>query len=327
MRRIGLAVILALSLCHAPLAAEAQRATRLPHVGVLDPSTEGVDITLKAYALRDGMRELGWVDGQSIVLKLRFANRSTERLASLAKELVTENVDVIAAVGSDAALAAQRTTTTIPIVMVGVGDPVRVGLVKNLGRPEGNVTGVSLLNQELWGKRLEFFREVFPRLSRLAVLYQDTVGARRSVQEIQAVGQRLGLELRTILFRGRDALPDHFAEMRTARAEAVAIVPSPVFDEIRGRVAELALSHRLPTLLAFPEYVEAGGLMGYGPSLAAAHRRAAYYVDRILKGAKPADLPVEQPTRFELVVNLKTAKALGLTIAPSVLGRADQIIE
>jgi putative tryptophan/tyrosine transport system substrate-binding protein len=233
---------------------------------------------------------------------------------------------VIAAVGADAALAAKRTATTIPIVMVGVGDPVRVGLVKNLGRPEGNVTGVSLLNQELWGKRLELFREVLPRLSRLAALYQDTAGARRSVQEIQAVSQRLGLELRSIVFRDRNTLPDHFSEIRTAKAEALVIIPSPVFDEIRGRLAELALTHRLPTLLAFPEYVEAGGLMGYGPSLAAAHRRAAYYVDRILKGTKPGDLPVEQPTKFELVINLKTAKALGLTIPQSILLRADEII-
>ena len=222
---------------------------------------------------------------------------------------------------------AKRSTATIPIVMVGVGDPVRLGLVKNLGRPEGNVTGVSLINQELWGKRLELFREMLPRLSRLAILYQDNEGGRSSVEEIQAGCLQLGFESRTIRFRDRNSLPDHFAEIRTAKSEAVVVSPSPVFDDVRGRIAELALTHRLPTLLAFPEYVEAGGLMGYGPSLAAAHRRAAYYVDKILKGAKPADLPVEQPTKFELVINLKTAKALGLTIPQSLLVRADEIIQ
>jgi putative ABC transport system substrate-binding protein len=310
-----------------PLAAEAQQATRLPQVGVLDPGIEGVDTTLKAYALRDGMRQLGWVDGQSIALKLRFANRKTERLPLMAQDFVMEKVDVIAAVGTDAALAAQRATIAIPIVMVGVGDPVRVGLVKNLGRPEGNVTGVSLLHQDLWGKRLELFRELFPRLLRLAVLFQDTAGARSSVQEIRAVSQRLGLDLRSTIFRSHDALPDNFAEIRSGKAEALVVVPSPVFDELRERVAELALTHRLPTLLGFPEYVQAGGLMGYGPSIGAAHRRAAYYVDRILKGAKPGDLAVEQPTKFEFIINLKTAKALGLTIPPSLLLRADQVIE
>ncbi|PYM76002.1 MAG: ABC transporter substrate-binding protein [Candidatus Rokuibacteriota bacterium] len=319
--------IIALGLILSPFNAGAQSATPMPQVGVLDPGTEGADLALRAYALRDAMRELGWVHGKNVALKLRFANRNPEQLASLAEELVKEKVDVIAAVGTDAALAARRATATIPVVMVGVGDPVRVGLVQNLGRPEGNVTGVSLINIELWGKRLEFLREVLPRLSRLAVLHQDTAGARSSIKELRAVGSRLGLELRTVVFRDREALPDQFAEMRAARAEALAIVPSPVLDEVRGRVAELALKHRLPTLLAFPEYVEAGGLMGYGPSLAGTHRRAAYYVDKLLKGAKPVDLPVEQPTKIELVINLKTARALSITIPRSLLYRADRILE
>ena len=211
--------------------------------------------------------------------------------------------------------------------MVGVGDPVRVGLVKNLGRPEGNITGVSLLLQELWGKRVELFREILPRLSHLAILYHDNAGGRSSVQEMRAASRHLGMELRTIAFRSRDALPDYFAEMRAAGSEAVAIVPSPVLDELRGKVAELALKHRFPTLVAFPEYAKAGGLVAYGPNLAAVHRRAAYYVDKILKGTKPADLPVEQPSKFELVINLKTAKALGLTIPPSLLQHADQVID
>jgi putative tryptophan/tyrosine transport system substrate-binding protein len=310
----------------APLLGDTQTG-RMPKVGILDPSTEGADTTLKAYALRDGMRELGWIDGQTIALNLRFANRSQERLASLAEQLVVEKVDVIAAVGTEAALAARRTTTTVPIVMVGVGDPVRVGLVKNLGRPEGNITGVSLLLQELWGKRVELFREILPRLSHLAILYHDNAGGWSSVQEMRAVSRHLGMELRTIAFRSRDALPDYFAEMRAAGSEAVAIVPSPVLDELRGKVAELALKHRFPTLVAFPEYAKAGGLVAYGPNLAAVHRRAAYYVDKILKGTKPADLPVEQPSKFELVINLKTAKALGLTIPPSLLQRADQVID
>ena len=309
-----------------PAAAEAQTG-RLPKVGILDPSTEGADTTLKAYALRDGMRELGWIDGETVTLKFCFANRNQGRLTSLAQQLVAEKVDVIGAVGTEAALAARRTTTTIPIVMVGVGDPVRVGLVKNLGRPEGNITGVSLLLQELWGKRVELLRNILPRLTRLAMLYEETAGAKSSIQEMRGVGRRMSMEVRTTVFHSRDGLADHFAEMRGAGAEAVAIVPSPVLDELRGRIAELALKHRLPTLLAFPEYAEAGGLVAYGPSLAVTHRRAAYYVDKILKGTTPADLPVEQPTKYELVINLKTAKALGLTIPPSLLQRADQVIE
>jgi putative tryptophan/tyrosine transport system substrate-binding protein len=310
----------------APLAAEGQTG-RMPTVGILDPSTEGADTTLKAYALIDGMRELGWVDGHTVALNVKFANRNQERLAVLAQQLVVQKVEVIAAVGTEAALAARRATSTVPIVMVGVGDPVRVGLVKNLGRPENNLTGVSLLLPELWGKRVELFRELLSRLSRLALLYEDTTGSRNSLQEMRAVSRRLGIELRPTAFRSREALADSFAELRAARPDGVAIVASPVLDELRGQLAELALKHRLPTLLAFPEYAEAGGLVAYGPSLAATHRRAAYYVDKILKGAKPADLPVEQPTTYRLAINLKTAKALGLTMPTSLLQRADQVIE
>ena len=310
-----------------PLAAGAQPPGKVPQIGVLLLGTEGIDISRSAKAFRDGLHELGWVEGRTVHLRLKFANRSYERLAALAAELVREKVDVIAAISTSAAQAAQRATKTIPIVMVGAGDPVGAGLVTNLAQPTGNITGVSLLIEELGSKRLALLRELLPRLSRIAVVHADTQAGRAALHEMQGVAPRLALELQPVVFQTPDSLPRQFVEIRDARAEALVIMPNPNVDEARSAIADLAMKHKLPTMFAFREYVEAGGLVSYGSNLAEGHRRAAAYADKILKGARPSDLPVEQAAKFELVINLKTAKALGLTIPQSLLLRTDQVIE
>ena len=215
----------------------------------------------------------------------------------------------------------------IPIVMSASGDPVGSGIVRNLARPEGNITGTSLLFTEVAGKRLQLLQEVTSRVARAAVLSTGTRVALLSVDELRVAGTRLGVEVQPLVYGGLDRLPGQFAEMRAAHADSLVVVAAHVIDEARAPLARIALRHRLPTIFTFREYVEAGGLMSYGPNLRAMHRRAATYVDKILKGAKPADLPIEQPTTLELVINLKTAKALGLTIPPSILARADEIIQ
>jgi putative ABC transport system substrate-binding protein len=327
MRRIGLAVVLAVSLALAPLA-EAQR---VPEVGVLVFGSERLSLNAEpgAGALREALRGFGWIDGQSITLKPRFADLSAERLAALAQELVHQRVDVILSIGTPATAAARRATTSIPIVMSASADPIAAGFVTNLARPDGNVTGTSLLLTETAGKRLQLLKDVTPRLTRTAVLHSGGPISNPGPQldELRGAAPRLGIELQDFVYRGLDALPAQFAQMRAGRAESLVVVAAQPIDEARAPLAQLAVKHRLPTVFTFREYVEAGGLMSYGPNLRAFHLRAAYYVDRLLRGAKPADLPIEQASTFELVVNLKTAKALGLTIPPSVRARADQVIE
>jgi putative ABC transport system substrate-binding protein len=321
----GLAVFLTVSLILAPLVAEAQR---VPEVAVLAFGTErlGLNTERGVRALREALRGFGWVDGQSITLKPRFADLSEERLAALAQELAQQRVDVIVAIGTPATAAARRATTSIPIVMSASADPIAAGFARNLARPDGNVTGTSLLLTETAGKRLQLLKEVTPRLTRTAVLHS---GGRISPQldELRAAAPRLGVELQDFVYRGLDALPAQFAQMRAGQAESLVVVAAQTVDEARAPISQLALRHRLSTVFTFREYVEAGGLMSYGPNLGVLHQRAAYYVDRLPRGAKPADLPIEQASTFELVINMKTAKALGLTIPPSVLGRADQVIE
>jgi ABC-type uncharacterized transport system substrate-binding protein len=311
----------------APLAAEAQPVERVPQVGALLLGTSGVDVSNGAAAFRERLRELGWIEGRTVRVRLEFANRNYDRLATLAAQLARDNVDVIAAFGSEPARAAQQATRTVPIVLTGVGDPIRSGFVSNLARPGGNTTGVSLLIQELGAKRLELLKEVMPQLSRVAVLHLDVQAARVALHELQTAGQRLRIEVRSVIYRGAEALPRQIADIRKGQADALSVVPNPDVDEMRSRIAELALRQNLATVFAFREYVTVGGLMSYGPNLADAHRRAADHVDKILRGAKPGNLPVEQMSTFELVINLKTAKALGLTIPPSLLQRADQVIE
>ena len=312
---------LALGTLATPLTVEARQAARVPQVGVLLLDSEARGLSQRARNLVEGLRELGWTDGQNIALRFKFAALDEARLDPLAEELVRQKVDLIVAVASLPTRAAQRATRTIPIVMAGTSDPIGSGFVTNLSRPEGNITGTSLLSTELWGKRLELLKEMVPGLSRVAVLYKSLN------PEVQTAASRLGLVLRLVNFRSVGTLPDQFAEMRAERVGALVVSPSPPIDEARAKIAELALRHRLPAVFALREYVEAGGLLSYGANLGTQHRRAAFYVDKILKGAKPGDLPVEQPMKFELVINLKTAKALGLTIPQSLLVRADEIIQ
>jgi putative ABC transport system substrate-binding protein len=314
-----------LGLLAAPLAVEAQR---VPEVGVLVFGTErlNINVTAGVQPLRDALRGLGWIDGQNITLRVRFADLNEERLGVLAREVVQRKVDVIVGVGTPPTAAAQRATSSIPIVFTASGDPVGAGFVRNLARPDANMTGTSLLFTEMAGKRLGLLKEVMPRLSRVAVLNSGTPVALLSVEELRAAASQLGVDVQPFVYRGLDGLPGQFAEMRAKRAEALVAVAAHVIDEARGPLAQLALRDRLATIFTFREYVEAGGLMSYGPNLRAANRRAAYFVDRLLRGARPADLPVEQVSTFELVVNLKTAKALGLTIPSAVLLRADEVI-
>jgi len=328
MRRIGLAVVL-VSLVVAPIAAEGQ-ATGTSKVGLLFLGSAGIDATERSdIAVREGLREFGWIENQNIHFQHRYAGGIHGRLDQLAGELTKEKVDVIVAFGTEATRAARRATSSIPIVMAGVGDPVRAGFVASLSRPGGNTTGVSLLNQELWPKRLELIKEVVPAAKRVAVVSVRTQQLHaESLKLLLGAAPRLGLELRNVSVSGQGDLDGAFIDIGRGRSDAVLVQPSPEIEDMRDRIAHLAERYRLPSMFAIRASVEAGGLMSYGADLYGIQRRiAASYVDKILKGAKPGDLPVEQPTKFELVINLKTAKALGLTIPPSVLGRADQIIE
>jgi putative tryptophan/tyrosine transport system substrate-binding protein len=305
-------------------------AQRVPEVGLLAFGTKRLSLNGERmiHELREALRGFGWIDGQSIRLRSQFADLNEDRLATLAQEFVHRRVDVILAIGTPATEAARRATMSIPIVMSGSADPIAAGLARNLARPDGNVTGTSLVLTETAGKRLQLLKEVRPQLTRTAVLHSGTrFRGASQLDELRVAAPRLGVEIQEFVYRGVDALPAQFAEIRNARAESLIVIASHTIDEARTPLAQFALKHRLPTALAFREYVEAGGLMSYGPNLSAIHQRAAYYIDRLLRGTKPADLPIEQATTFELVINLKTSKALGLTIPPSLLARADQVIE
>ncbi len=265
------------------------------------------------------------------MIEYRDAEGKLERLPALAAELVALKVDVIVAPNTPAALAAKHATRTLPIVFIGAGDPVTSGLVTSLARPGGNVTGLSVLSTELVGKWLELLKQAVPGVSRVAVLWQPGAMDERTDKEMQkeaeVAAQALGVRLQFVEARGPADFDRAFSDMTRARAGALTVRPAPMFISERRRLVDLAAKNRLPAVYAWREFVDAGGLMAYGPNLADLYRRAATYVDKILKGAKPADLPVEQPTKFELVINLKTAKALGLTIPPSVLARADEVIQ
>jgi putative ABC transport system substrate-binding protein len=272
------------------------------------------------------MRELGYVEGQPVVFEAREADGKNERLAALAAQLVRLKVDVIVTSTTPAVQAARQATATIPIVMTS-GNPLETGVVASLARPGGNVTGLTTLSLELSAKRLELARELVPGASRFAILGTDSAQAALYIRETQAAAQALGTRLHAVSVRGPAELDGAFSTIARERPAVLIVIPGPMFFGERRRLSELAVTHRLPTVHASREFVEAGGLIAYGVSLAALFRRAAVYVDKILKGARPGDLPVEQPTRFELAVNLKTAKALGLTIPPSVLLRADETIQ
>jgi putative ABC transport system substrate-binding protein len=325
MRRSAIGLMLALAILVASLATEAQQPTHVHRIGVLLGTTPGRDPLVGAFL--EGMRALGYVEGQHLVVEYRGAEGQYERFPDLAAELVRLKVDVLVGGGTPAALVAKHATTTIPIVMVGVGDPVGSGLVASLARPGGNVTGVASLAPDLVGKQLKFLKDVLPTVSRVAVLWNPAnPSLALIVREADVAAQRLGVQLHLVEARGPDAFDNAFAAMTSAHAGALLVLGEPVFLLHRGRLAELAAMSHLPTMHNIREYVEAGGLISYGPSAPDVWRRGATYVDKILKGAKPADLPVEQPTKFELVINLKTAQALGLTIPPIILFQADEVI-
>jgi putative tryptophan/tyrosine transport system substrate-binding protein len=325
--RVHLRALFAVFLLAVPLAAEAQTPARVHRIGFLSVlSLTNNPHDLEAF--RQGLRELGYVEGQNIAIEYRFAEGRPERLPALAAELVHLKVDVIVTAAPAAPEAAQRATNTIPIVFAVVGDPVAVGLVASVARPGGNITGLSSMAPEVVGKQLELLKEVAPKISRMAVLQNPSNQAHPFVlRQAEGAARTLGLQLHIVQAGTPAEIDAAFATMRSQRAGGVLILRDSFFLAQRAQIAALAAKDRLPSVYGLKEQAEAGGLMAYGASTPPMYRRAATYVDKILKGAKPSDLPVEQPTKFELVINLKTAKALGLTIPPSLLQRADEVIQ
>jgi len=327
MRLIGLAVILAVSCVLAPLAGEAQQAGKVWRVGVLEPG----DLNARAHfvdALNRRLRELGYEEGRNLSIELRFADGKLESLPALAAELVSLKVDAIVASTTPSIRAAQKATSTIPIVMSTVGDPVEAGFVASFARPGGNITGRTTQAPELMGKRVQLFKEAVPKLTNVAVLL-DTRNTHEvhGFKEVTAAAQTLGIKLQSFEVRGLDEIEAAFAAMAVRRADGLMVFENAINNSFRKRIVDLAARYRLPGMYPFRDFAEGGGFMSFGAAIIDNYRQAAVYIDKIFKGAKPANLPVEQPTQFELVINLKTAKALGLTIPPSVIQRADQVIE
>jgi putative ABC transport system substrate-binding protein len=329
-RPIALLAALAVSIfLVAPLAAEAQQAGKVTRIGFLSPSSpSNVRNPLRLDALRQGLRELGYVEGQNISIESRWAEGKYDRLPGLAAELVRLKVDVIVTYTAPAIQAVKQATGTIPIVMGGVIDPVATGFVASLARPGGNITGLSLMAAEPVAKQLEILKEVVPKVSRVAVLGNPAnVGTAPQLQYAQDAARVLGMRLQPLEVRSPVEIDSAFTAMTRDKAGAVIVLVDAMFEEHRTRIVDLATRRRLPSVYGLIEFVEAGGLIFYGANDIERFRRVAIFVDKILKGAKPGDLPVEQPTKFELVINLKTAKALGLTIPPSLLSRADEVIQ
>jgi ABC-type uncharacterized transport system substrate-binding protein len=311
----------------APPGSVAQPAGKTVRIGRLSPLSAEADVPLLA-AFRSGLRDLGWVEGEKFSIEARYADGNPNQLPELAAELVWQRVDIILAGSNQGALAAKKATGMIPIVAVTTADPVGGGLVASLARPGGNITGVTALGQGLSAKRLELLKEAVPRATRVAVLTNPTSpNTGPFVKESEGVARALGIQLQLAQARDPSEFEAAFATMSSKRAEALMVLADVTFITHRKRIVELAALSRLPAVYGERDFVDAGGLMFYGASLTDTYRRAAVYVDKILKGAKPADLPVEQPTKFELVINVKTAKALGLTIPQPLLLRADEVIQ
>jgi putative ABC transport system substrate-binding protein len=308
----------------APLAAEAQQPGKVYRIGMMQLFTNVAPHLDDAF--RQALRELGWVEGKNIEFVVLSADGKSDRLPAIAAELVRRKVDVIIASVRPLAEAAKKATSTIPIVIVVTGDPVGSGLVDSLARPGGNITGLSVMNVEVTAKSLQILKEAIPRASRVSTL-QSWVGRGLTAKELEGAAQMLGIQLQVVVAQSPEAFDEAFSTMIRGRSDGLLVHSSPMFFLHRARLAELAAKARLPTIFGTSEYVQVGGLMAYSPSFLYNWRRAAVYVDKILKGAKPADLPIEQPTTFELVINLKTAKALGLTIPQSLLQRADEVIQ
>jgi putative tryptophan/tyrosine transport system substrate-binding protein len=312
-----------------PRAAAAQQVGKVPRIGYLSPGSASPGPLAYHDEFQRGLHDLGYVEGRNIVIEYRFADGKFDRLGVLAAELVQLNVDVIVSVVTQASLAAKNATRTIPIVIVSVGDPVGAGLVASLARPDANVTGNSAMTTEVIGKSLGLFKQTVPKVSPMAVLWNpdNVVYQGQILRETEVAARTLGIPLQMFGARSPDEFDRTFASIADARAASLLVLPDPVFSAYTARIANLANKSRLPAMYGLREDAAAGGLLAYGPKYADLYRRAASYVDKILKGAKPADLPVEQPTKFEFVINLKTARTLGLTIPAGILAIADEVIE
>jgi ABC-type uncharacterized transport system substrate-binding protein len=327
MRRIGLAVVLTISLVTTPLATDAQQPPKIPRIGYLGPVSPTAGARL-LESFRQGLSELGYVEGQNILIDYRWAEGRPDRFPALAAELTQLRVDAIVTYNNPAVAALQQATRTIPIVVANMGDPVGSGFVASLARPGGNITGFSGLSEELGRKWVELLREAVPKVSRIAVLtVSQTPAAHTQWKEIQGAAKALQVTPQRHEIAGPDEIEHAFASLIKGRAQGLIVLPHAVTNARRTQIIKLAAEHRLPGMYPDSQYVEAGGLISYAANFADLHRRAATVVHKILKGVKPADLPVEQPTKFELVINLKTAKALGLTIPQTLLLRADHVIE
>jgi putative ABC transport system substrate-binding protein len=310
-----------------PLAARAQPSAKVPRVGFMGNSTETLEANLVG-PFREGLRQLGYQEGRNVVVEYRWAEGRYERFPAIIAELLAAKVDVIVTAGTPAAIAVKKATTTVPVVMVAVGDPVGTGLVPSLARPGGNLTGLSSIAPDLEGKRLELLREVVPKLAHVGVFFNPAnLFHTESMKNAHTAAKALGIGLLPLTVRVSQDLDGAFATILKEKPEALLVLADRVYLHERKRMMDFALQHRLPNANAHKEMVEAGGLMSYGPSYEDMHRRAADYVDKILKGAKPGDLPIEQPTKFDLKVNLKAAKALGIDVPPALVARADEVIE
>jgi putative ABC transport system substrate-binding protein len=311
-----------------PIAVEAQPAGTVWRIGLLSYAASDPASAARWKAFRDRLRELGYVEGQNVIFESRWGGGQVGRLRGLAAELIDAKVDILVTASSEAALAAKQATSSIPIVTATGADPVELGLVASLARPGGNVTGVFSMSNELAGKRLELLKQLIPRTSRVAFLRDpDNRASALNLRNAESAAKSLGVVVQGFSVRGPKEFDAAFVAMKRARIDAVILGENTPFFADRRRIADLAIVHRLPMVAQAKEYAEAGGLVSYGPDYPDQYRHAAEYVDKILKVAKPGDLPIEQPTKFELVINMKTAKALGLTIPPSVLGRADEVIQ
>jgi len=312
-----------------PLAARAQRTGKMYRIGMLLPNTPAIVArNPRIEAFLQGLRDLGWIDGQNATFEWKYGEGQPARLAALAAELANSKVDVIVTAAATAAMAAKEATATIPIVILDPGDPVGTGLVRSLARPGGNITGVTSIAPDLAAKRLALLKETAPAVRSVAVLFNAAVPpAEIAMAELKIAAQTLNLQIQSVAAQGSAGLAEALAAIATAKIEGLLVFPDPLTFSNQEAITKFALANKIPALYGAKEFVGIGGLMSYGPSYPAMFRRGAYYVDRILKGANPADLPVEQPTKFELIINLKIAKALGIEVPATLLARADEVIE
>jgi putative ABC transport system substrate-binding protein len=306
--------------------AEAQQSGKIPRIGFLGNSTAALEENLIG-PFREGLRDLGYVEGKNILIEYRWAEGKYERFPALISELVAQKVDIIVTAGTPASLAVKKAAPSIPLVMIAVGDPIGTGLIKSLAEPGGNVTGLTSIAADLEGKRLELLREVLPKLSHVAVFWNPASPFQVVAEkEVQAAARAFKMKVLSLGVQAPEQFDNAFATIRKERPRALLVLADRLFLHNRARIMEFVVKNRLPGVYAYLELVEAGGLMSYGPSYADMHRRAATFVDKILKGRKPSDLPVEQPMKFEFIINLKAAKQIGVTVPPNVLVRADKVI-